>query len=39
MCPNCGLLTHPEYLTYVIKTGEVVGCSDCIQHRNHDPAP
>ena len=29
-CPRCGILTHPEYLNYIAKTGLVIGCSNCL---------
>jgi hypothetical protein len=29
-CPRCKEHVNTEYLTYVTKTGEVVGCSCCV---------
>ena len=29
-CPRCRTLTHPECLTYVTQTGEIVGCASCL---------
>ena len=37
-CPRCRVLTHPECLTYVTKTGQVVGCSLCLPAQAK-PAP
>lgn len=28
-CPKCRNRTHPEYLTYVTDTGQVVACESC----------
>jgi len=29
-CPRCGIMTQPEWLTSITKTGLVIGCANCV---------
>jgi hypothetical protein len=38
-CPRCGLMTNPEWLTSITKTGLVIGCANCVSlAARRDPA-